>query len=175
MLHKIRHFVTFQTLRMVYYGIFSSILTYGTQIWGQTNKVVSKLQVFQNKAIRAISFSGPRESASPIYKNCEILKLTDHVNLLNYLFAHDSLNNNLPAPISNQLHLAEPNHNTRNTTTSQLQRPRTKTINYGSKSIKCKSIDVWNYIAINLNHEKLHQKSRSICKNAVQKFMISRY
>ena len=175
MLHKIRHFVIFDTLKMVYYGIFSSILTYGSQIWGQTNNVVSKLQILQNKAIRAITFNGPRASASPIYKDCIILKLTDHVNLLNYLFAHDSLNNNLPAPISGQLHLADQNHNLRNTNTSQLQRPQTRTIIYGSKSIKCKSIDIWNFIALNLNPEKLQQKSRSVCKNTVQKFMISRY
>ena len=35
MITKIRHYVTKDTLRSIYFGIFSSILTYGSQIWGQ--------------------------------------------------------------------------------------------------------------------------------------------
>ena len=35
MLAKIRHYVTKDTLCSIYFGIFSSILTYGSQIWGQ--------------------------------------------------------------------------------------------------------------------------------------------
>ena len=33
---------------MVYYGIFSSLLTYGSQVWGQQNAVTKKLQILQN-------------------------------------------------------------------------------------------------------------------------------
>merc|ERR1711890_185260 len=42
MLSKIRHYVKHETLLMIYYGIFSSILTYGSIIWGQTNSVVKR-------------------------------------------------------------------------------------------------------------------------------------
>ena len=35
MLSKLRHFVNSNTLRSVYYGIFSSIMTYASQVWGQ--------------------------------------------------------------------------------------------------------------------------------------------
>ena len=45
MLSKLRYFVDKETLRMVYYGIFSSIFSYGSQIWGQHNSVSKKLQV----------------------------------------------------------------------------------------------------------------------------------
>ena len=34
MLSKIRHYVTKDTLRSIYFGIFSSVLIYGSQIWG---------------------------------------------------------------------------------------------------------------------------------------------
>ena len=37
MLAKVRHYVTKDTLRSIYFGIFSSTLTYGCQIWGQIN------------------------------------------------------------------------------------------------------------------------------------------
>ena len=88
MLSKIRHFVNFETLKMIYYGIFSSILTYGSQIRGQhNNDVVKKLQVIQNKGLRIINFKSPRTSATPFFKK-EILKLADNVSLQNFLFAH---------------------------------------------------------------------------------------
>ena len=175
MLCKIRHFVNIETLHMIYYGIFSSILMYGSQIWGQQNNIVKKLQVLQNKALRIMHFQPKGTSATPLFKKSEILKLTDHVNLQNFLFAHDSLNNILPSPLTGQLSLVDSDHNTRNETWLQLNRPRTKTINYGSKSIKSKSIDIWNFINKDSYQEKLHTKSRSICKKFVKKFLIDRY
>ena len=80
---------------MVYYGIFSSILLYGSQIWGQQNSIVKKLQVLQNKALRIIHFKPPRTSATPLFKTSRILKVADYVSLQNLLFAHDSLKGNL--------------------------------------------------------------------------------
>ena len=51
MLAKIRHYINVKTLSMVYHGIFSSLLLYGSQIWGQSNQSVSKLKKLQNKAL----------------------------------------------------------------------------------------------------------------------------
>ena len=175
MLCKIRHYVNFETLRSIYYGIFSSILTYGSQIWGQHNSIVKKLQILQNKALRIINFVPPRNNATPLFKKCEILKLNDYVSLQNFLYAHDSLRENLPTSISGQLSLVNTVNNTRSETHIQLNRFRTKTIIYGSNSIKSKSIDVWNYINTKYYTEKLHEKSRSVCKKFVKKFLIGRY
>ena len=62
---------------MVYYGIFSSLLIYGSQIWGQQNAVTKKLQVLQNKALRIMYFQPPRTSATPLLKMSSILKIMD--------------------------------------------------------------------------------------------------
>jgi hypothetical protein len=58
------NFVKHETLLMIYYGIFSSILMYGSLIWCQNNGVVKKLQILQNKALRVINFQ-------PLFKNCQ--------------------------------------------------------------------------------------------------------
>ena len=81
MLCKIRHFVDKDTLRMVYYGIFSSILSYGAQIWGQHNSVSKNLQVLQNEALRIMHFQPPRTSASPLLKISNILNFNDILKL----------------------------------------------------------------------------------------------
>ena len=57
MLSKIRHYVPENTLRSIYFGIFASLLTYASQVWGQfCNKHVSRLHTIQKKAIRIINF-----------------------------------------------------------------------------------------------------------------------
>ena len=160
---------------MIYFGIFSSLLTYGCQIWGQNISVTKKLQILQNKALRAITFKRSRTSASPLFKECEILKLADTINLQNFLFAHDSLKNNLPSSLTGELTLVDTIHNTRNETHYQLDRPRKKTILYGSKSIKSRSIDIWNFINNHSHQENFHEKSRSVCKKLVTKFLLNRY
>ena len=154
MLYKIRHFVDHATLRMIYFGIFSSILMYGCQIWGQNNSVTT---------------------ASPLFKNCKILKLADNINLQNFLFAHDSMKNNLPTSLSGQLSLVDTIQNTRSENYYQLNRPTKRTITYGSKSIKSRSIDIWNFINRLSFQDKLNEKTRPACKKFVTEFLINRY
>ena len=175
MLCKIRHFVSSETLKMIYYGIFSSIFTYGSQIWGQNNVVVRKLQIIQNKALRIISFNSPRMSATPLFKKFEILKLADNVSLQNFLYAHGSLNNQLPSTLSGQLFFVDTDHNLRSKTFLQLKRPSSKTIIYGSKSIKSRSVDIWNYINKLFYKENLHKKSRNVCKQIIIKYLLDGY
>ena len=66
-------------------------------------------------------------------------------------------------------------HDTRTETLFQLNRLENRTILYGSKSIKSKSIDIWNYFHLNFKEKNLHAKSRSICKKFVKYVMLNRY
>ena len=175
MLCKIRHFVNLESLRMIYYGIFSSILLYGSQIWGQHNMIVNKLQVLQNKALCIMNFNPPRSSATRLFKTCNILKLEDSIKLQNFLFAHDSVRDNLPLSLSVRLTFVSTRYNTRSETYLQLDKIRTNTILYGSNSIKSKSLDIWNFINKLFFKENLHVKSRFSCKKLVTNFLISKY
>ena len=176
MLSKIRHYVDWNTLHMVYFGIFSSIMSYGSQIWGQLNNITKKVQVLQNKALRIMHFQPPRTSATPLFKISEILKITDLVSLQNFLFAYDSLNSNLPLPLRGKLNfLNRENQITRNLGYLQLSRRRTKTVTYGTKSIYSKSVDVWNCINRSNYTKVLHEKSRNVCKNFVKQIIIDKY
>ena len=148
---------------------------YGSQIWGQHNSGVKKLQILQNKALRIINFQPPRSSATPLFKSSEILKLNDYVNLQNFLFAYVSLKNNLSSSLTGKLSYVDTIHDTRNEMYFQLNRPNSKTILYGSTSIRSKSVDIWNYINKSTHKEKLNEKSRFCCKLFVKKFLIDRY
>jgi hypothetical protein len=176
MLSKLRYFVNKETLRMVYFGIFSSIFSYGAQIWGQHNSVSKKLQVLQNKALRIMHFQPPRTSASPFLKLSNILKFNDLVNHQNFLFAHDSLKDALPTALRGKLDILDHTHETRLLASNiQLKRPRSNTILYGSKSIINRAIDVWNSINKNHPNVKFLEKSRAVCKLLIKKIFISNY
>ena len=86
MLAKIRHFVTTENLRNIYYGIFSSLLNYGAQVWGQHHNChIKRIIKLQDKAIRIINYAHYRESTSQLYKNSKILKFKDNITLNNYI------------------------------------------------------------------------------------------
>ena len=137
MLCKIRHYVNFDTLKMIYYGIFSSILMYGSLIWGQHNRIVNRLQIIQNKAIRYMTFNPKRAPALPLFKKSGILILKDYITQQNCLFAHDSLNRNLPTPLlDDRITFVQTAGNTRGERLNQLVNFRTNTVLYGTRSIK---------------------------------------
>ena len=146
MLSKIRH-VSDSTLQTIYYGIFSSILTYDCQIWGQIqNKHINRIIKLQDKAVRVINYAHFYESRNPLYVKSKILKFNDNIKLLNFLYVHDSIKGNLPTvlldsfkPVHN-IH----NYNTRGAFQNLISLPKINTQVCGLKSVKYQSSKIWN-------------------------------
>ena len=176
MLCKIRHYVNFDTLKMIYHGIFSSILMYGSLIWGQHNRIVNRLQIIQNKAIRYMNFKPKQTSATPLFKSSGILNLKDFITLQNCLFAHDHINRNLPAPLyDDRINFVQTSGNTRNERLNQLVNFRTNTVLYGTRSIKSRAVQAWNEINVDLYEMKLQNLSKAVCKNKVFIYLLDKY
>ena len=84
LLSKIRHYVSKDLLRAIYYALFDSHLRYGCQIWGQCQiQSLHNLQVLQNKALQILNFRGYLENSQPLYKISKIFKIKDLVRLYN--------------------------------------------------------------------------------------------
>ena len=97
MLSKVRHYVPPSELKSIFHAIFSSHLTYGSQIWGQNeNTHTENVFKLQNRAIRIINFADFHADVNPIYKENGVLKLEDFVRLQNMLFVYDFLKKTLP-------------------------------------------------------------------------------
>ena len=60
------------------------------------NRIIKKLQIVQNRAIRFMNFQPFRASAAPLFKSSGILRLADFVKLQNFLYAHDCLRGRVP-------------------------------------------------------------------------------
>ncbi len=77
MLSRIRHYINAETLRSIYFAIFSSHLLYGSIIWARnsSNLNVKRISKLQYRAVRIINFANYRDRADPIFKNIYILNL----------------------------------------------------------------------------------------------------
>ena len=176
MLCKIRHYVNFDVLKMIYYGIFASILNYGSLIWGQHSRIVSRLQKIQNKAIRYMTFKSKRTMALPLFKESGILTLSDYIIHQNCLFAYDCINGSLPTPLlDDRIVFVRTSGNTRAERLNQLVNFRTSTVLYGTNSIKSRAVKSWNYVNIDLHHLKLQDLSRSMCKKKIYEYLLDKY
>ena len=91
-----RHYISKPLLIQIYYGQFYLHLTYGCLLWGGNENTLSKTFTLQKKAIHLISFKDPQEPSSPLFKELELLKLSDIIKLNNILFTHSCLNNQTP-------------------------------------------------------------------------------
>ena len=128
--------------RMVYFGIFHSLLTYSCQIWGQIwgqvpTSNTKRILILQNKALRIINFAPFRSPMNPLYKTNNILKIVDIVQLQNFLFAHDYFHNELPVTF-NTIFIDVGNvhsYETRGSKKHQISLPRARTQAYGINSI----------------------------------------
>ena len=155
MLAKIRHYVNSQTLRSIYFSIFSSHLTYGSQIWGQkNNSSLKKIITLQKCAVRIITFSPFRSHTTTLFRDLIILKFQDHTYVNNCLFVFDHFHNHLPVSLSSLfLKTSDIHHHaTRNNDNQKLHVPSINTSKYGINSIKHQCILNWNS---SLNRSKL--------------------
>ena len=177
MLTKIRHYVNKNTLRSIYYGIFSSILTYGCQIWGQIqNKYVNRVIKLQDKAIRIINFAHFNASTKRLYYNSKNLKFSDNIKLLNFAYVHNSLKGNLPSVLTNNFIFSKKvhNYNTRGSSLNKIMIPKAKTKVYGLKSINYESSITWNNMVSYFGDLNLLMKTKFYCKKLITQHLLDK-
>ena len=82
-LYRIRHKLTPETLRSLYYSLCYPYLIYCLSIWGCTwPTLVKEVYIAQKKVIRTITFKGKYDSTDQLFKNLNVLKF----DLLNQYF-----------------------------------------------------------------------------------------
>ena len=178
MLTKVRNFVDSNTLRSVYFGIFSSIMFYGALVWGQLlNKHVNRILRLQDRAIRVLNFASYNDSRGPLYKKMRILKFTDYVYLQNFLFVHDSFEGKLPTVFNDYFMFSNKQHNyhTRAAANNHISLSRKRTMIYGIRSVTYQTAHVWNSILKENEEKDLSHKSKWVCKKYISNLILDSY
>ena len=180
MLSKIRHYVPTNTLRTIYYAIFSSILHYGSIVWGQAKpKVIKRIETIQNRAIRTINFAPYRSPSNNLYQNSKILKFSDSIKLQDILLIHDYLNKKIPTSLQEwfQFKPAASIHHYPSSVARhfQMEIPKIKNQTYGEFSIGFQSVKHWNNIVSRFSQNELHTVSKDVIRDFIQTKMLETY
>jgi len=153
-------------------------MTYGSQIWGQfQNKYVNRIIKLQDIAVRIINFASSYDSRNPLYRKSRILKFSDNITLLNFIFVHDSLKNNLPTILNKNFTLVNNIHNvnTRYAVLNKVALPKIKTQIYGIKSIKFQSSSSWNFFTGKYPNKALLDRTKPFCKKIISQHFLENY
>ena len=90
------------TIRSIYFSIFSSHISNCCQVWGQKdNYRLNKILSLQSSSLRIIKFRPFKSDVSPLFRLLNVTLFSDIVRLSNLLFVFDSLSLSLPNSISN--------------------------------------------------------------------------
>ena len=154
LLSKIRHYVPKFLLRTIYCSTFNFHLIYGCEVWcqSQNNVLVQGLEKLLEKAVCLINFETNPNVLGQLFKDNNILKVTDFIKYKFVLLIRNSLRKE-NIPISNEVYtLSNQNHfyNTRRSTNQMLVVPQMlvvhkfTTTQYGEHSFKSRSINAWN-------------------------------
>ena len=177
-LSKLRHYVPTKLLINIYHAIFASHIRYASQVWGLCdNSITHRILTLQNFAMRLITFSGPRNSATPLYAELRILKFFDQVKVSNILYVHKYLNGNLPEDCLRTLKFDKTNHSygTRGSAIGLLSRPNVNSTNYGLNSFSRLSYNQWNELQQNHLDLNLSEIKLTKLKSLSTKYYLDKY
>ena len=147
-----RHYLSQNLLEQTYNSHFYAHITHGCQLLGQNEDAIEHIITQQKTAIRLMSFAHYQANASPLFKNLNVIELTDIVKNSNLLFTHNTINKNSPVVFNNIFLFNETSHphqtvnsltSTYSIPTGSLKLPIYRT-EAGRSSIKYICSNTWN-------------------------------
>lgn len=122
LLKNIRHTVSIDVLRLVYFGLFQSIISYGVIFWGGASES-DQVFITQKRAVRYMCGAAPRTSCRAYFRDLQILtfpclyiySLIIHIKKSGYdtkrrdVHDHDTRNKNLLQGPYNRLSVTQQN------------------------------------------------------------------
>ena len=149
-LNKLRFYTSVRTLKHLYYTLIFPYINYALLSWGSSSQfLIQKIKTKQNKCIRSILFAHTRESATPLYKLLDILKLDKIFNLKISVLVHKIkyAKTNIPNALCDLILSVQDIHkyNTRYALKDNLFRPASRT-NYSLSRFKAIASRIWEKI-----------------------------
>ena len=96
-LSKLRYYVHLDILISLYYSFMYPFLKYGPVVWGNTYPTnINPLFILQKRAVRTMTFCKFDEHSSPLFKQTNILKLSDLIKFQISIFMYKFHKNQLP-------------------------------------------------------------------------------
>jgi hypothetical protein len=96
-MNRVKNFVTQNALKMLYFSMVHSHLSYCINVYGCANLTsLNSLKLKQKAAIRVVSKAGHRDHTNPLFKQLGILPLNELIKYSNLKFMHKFSHKSLP-------------------------------------------------------------------------------
>ena len=170
MLYKLKSYVDYSVLKIIYFSLVQPYLQYCLSSWGgAAQKHISKLFILQKLAVRSICNVGKREHSHSLFKHLGILKLNDIYNLQVGKMMHKT--NHITQV--GEHHMIQLKHihsyNTRLSSTSNYYLNHIRTT-LAHNSFSFKGPKLWQSIPVNLK-----QQSFASFKKSYKKYLLGQY
>ena len=87
---KIRHYVSREILKLLYYSLLYFSISYGISVWGLTRPtVLDLLYKLQKKVVRAITFNNKYTHTTPLFFYLHLVKTNEIHSLKLLCFVYD--------------------------------------------------------------------------------------
>jgi len=167
---RMKNMLPCYVLRIIYFSLFASHLTYGILLWGYANDKISKLQ---KRAVRLICNAKYNAHTEPLLKQMAILKFKDILSLLEYKFYYKYANNSLPEHMQ---YLITPyvRHHSINTRTNWILQPVVTRLVSLTACLRCNIVITINNAPKSIL-DKVSTHSLDGFSNYVKNIIISSY
>ena len=159
--------------KYLFFALIHPLLLYGIITWDSTFSThLHRLQILQNKAVRAVVVAHYHDSAKPILANLPILQIDDLFKFEIAIFVFKWNRNSAPIYFSNffkKTSDASKRTTRQSCKSSNLYIPRYRS-NRLQKSIKYQGVKVWNSIS-----ENIKKLSKNLFKKQLKEYFLSHY
>ena len=169
---RLRNYVPRKTLCLLYYNLVYSRIQYGILTWGTATKLLTKkIEIRLNRIVGIATFSSIYTPINTMYKQLNILKISDIYHLELGKFMYQLYSDRLPAVFAQLLKKIKEihSHNTRQTEKSTYFLPCvSKTI--GQQLLTFRGVKLWYSI-----DDTIKDRHWVFFKKAYKKHLIDQY
>ena len=170
-LKRLKRFLPTSILLMIYNAIILSRLNFSILAWGFD---ISRLEILQKKAIRAVFNTKYNAHTEPFFKTHRLLKLEDIFNLRCLKFYYNLKNNKVPLYFHEMLPTAGSIHGRATRQAAGLHQQRAPRTAGASKCLKNKILDEIVYFDRSVL-DKIHTHTFQSYSDYAKNFLINRY
>ena len=174
MFFKIRYFLPINVLKSLYHAMFFPFLQHGITVWGLTLSYLPATLIYTLKRVlKAMIYSSMSDHSNPLFRDLELLKLSDIHSLQLLSFVYDYVNHMTPDYFSHYFKHVSDVHSIcpRQAIRDDLFLERRHTIQYGIRSIQYFGAKLWNSIPVELRS----LKSASQLRAKLKVYFLSQY
>ena len=169
LINSIKHIVTTNELRMLYFTLIYPYLYYGIVLWGTAARSnINKLVTQQKKAVRIIAGANYNAHTQPLFQNLQLLGIDDIYKLQLGKFMYQITKESVPAPLCSMfvLNTSIHDHNTRQRNNPHI---KSRASAFANKSITHAGSKLWNEIPTEISHKP----SVASFSNAYKRHLLS--